>query len=396
MISYSYYEIDNRVKRYAETLVTKGWEVDVLSLSDKMKTSQYCLKGVNVYGIQKRTRNESNKLSYLLKILWFIAISALTLTKKHFKQKYNLIHIHSVPDFLVFAAIIPKFTGSKLILDIHDIVPELYCTKFGVKENTLIFKVLLFIEKLSTHFADHVIIANHIWHKKIINRSLSPKKCTVLLNYPDEKIFGIIKKNKSDEDFLLLYPGTLSKHQGIDVAIKAVAELKKIVPQIKFHIYGSGTDGLFLKQLTKSLCLSDTVQFFDPLPLEEIAQVMANADVGVEPKRNIGFSNEAFSTKTFEFMLLGVPVLVSDTDIHKYYLSPQSVQFFKAGDVNDFVNQLILLHNDKLLRNNLILNAKRFIRPLCWNNKEHEYQEIIADLLPQVSNSIVFPISPLK
>lgn len=68
-----------------------------------------------------------------------------------------------------------------------------------------------------------------------------------------------------------------------------------------------------------NLQLSDRILIKPPYPLREIAFVMANADLGVVPKRNDSFGGEAFSTKILEFMALGIPVVVADTKIDKCY-----------------------------------------------------------------------------
>jgi hypothetical protein len=101
-------------------------------------------------------------LVFLFRLLKFFFISSFLLTIKHIKNSYHLIHIHSVPDFEVFAALVLKLTGAKVILDIHDIIPELYISKFEMDENSFQFKLLSLIERLSVAFSDHVIIANHI------------------------------------------------------------------------------------------------------------------------------------------------------------------------------------------------------------------------------------------
>lgn len=383
MIAYSYYENDNRVRRYAETLVQKGWEVDVIALKSSIHQYPFRLKGVNVYGIQKRTKNESKKISYFIKIFRFLILSALILTKKHLTKRYDLIHIHSVPDFLVFVAIFPKLSGAKIILDIHDIVPELYCAKFGAKLNSFTFKILVFMESVSIAFSDHVIIANHIWHKRITERSVRPDKCSVVLNYPDEEIFGGITKSRTDDTFIMLYPGTLSKHQGIDVAIKALEKIKDKLPKLQFHIYGTGTDENYLKNLVDELGLSDRVKFFNPIPLEDIAKVMANADIGIEPKRREGFSNEAFSTKILEFMILGVPVIASDTEIHKYYLDSSILKYFEAGNVDDLSSCLEYFYINRTDREEYVQNANKFITTMYWSVRSKEYISIINKMLPQ-------------
>ena len=94
-----------------------------------------------------------------------------------------------MPDFLVFAAWYPKWTGAKLILDIHDIVPELFLNKFKVKPNSWLVKGLRVIERASAAFVDHVIVSNHIWSEKLIARSVPREKCSVFLNHVDQDHF---------------------------------------------------------------------------------------------------------------------------------------------------------------------------------------------------------------
>lgn len=381
MVAYTFYEEDNRVRRYAETLVDHGWNVDVFVLRTNGQSFKSVIKGVNVHRIQKRVLNEKGRLTYLYRTMKFLMKSFFLVSKKQLLNKYDIVHIHSIPDYEIFAAILPKFSGSKIILDIHDLVPELYTAKFIKKDNTFLFKVLLLLEKLSTSFADYVIIANHIWYERLIQRSVNDKKCSVIMNYPDEKIFGNTKRDRKDEDFLIVYPGALSKHQGIDIAIKAISILKNEIPQIRFHIYGDGTDKKYLQELAQTQMVTKEVKFFDSVPLEEIAQIMANADIGVEPKLKNSFSDEAFSTKILEFMLLRIPVIVSDTTVHQYYFDSKVVRFFEAGNYCKLAECIKLLYYDKELRKQYIQNANEFIEQMMWGKRKTEYMAIIKKLL---------------
>ncbi len=118
---------------------------------------------------------------------WFSA--SLLLTRRHLRRRYDLIHVHNMPDFLVFAAWLPKLTGAKIILDIHDIMPEFYASKFKKGENAFGIKVLKRIERASARFADHVIISNHLWLKPFVSRSAPERKCSVFINHVNQTIF---------------------------------------------------------------------------------------------------------------------------------------------------------------------------------------------------------------
>ena len=382
MLAYTFYENDNRVRRYAETLVEKGHKVDVIALKrERSKAKCGSLNGVKIFRIQKRSRNEKKKSDYIVRLILFLVRSSLFLTKKHLSQPYDIIHVHNMPDFLVFSAWYPKLTKSKIILDIHDIFPEFFLSKFKKNKNSLFYKMLILLEKACVRFADHVIVANHIWEKTLLSRSTTKEKCTTILNYPDPKIFTEQKKKKDTDKFTMLYPGSLNWHQGLDIAIKAFAIISNQVPEAEFHIYGEGPSKESLINLVAQYNLAGKVLLKTCLPLHEIAHEMAKADLGVVPKISNSFGDEAFSTKIFEFMALGVPVIVSDTKIDKFYFNDSLVKFFRSEDEKNLAESMLLLIKNKELKDRLVANASEFIKQNSWTVKEKEYLDIIDGLI---------------
>ncbi len=249
MIAYSFYETDNRVMRYAETLAQRGDHVDVLALDKEDAPREKVVGGVHVYRLQSREIDEKNRFAYAWRIMGFLLRAMVQVSRRHLHQKYDLIHVHSVPDFLVYAALLPKWMGTPVILDIHDILPEFYGSKFGVGPNTFTFRLLKAVEKSSATFSSHVIIANHIWQERLVSRSVKAEKCSVVMNSPDRSIFhanGNLHPAKSR--FILIYPGSVNRHQGLDLAIGAFGRIRDLVPQADFHIYGHGS-GDSLKKL---------------------------------------------------------------------------------------------------------------------------------------------------
>jgi glycosyltransferase involved in cell wall biosynthesis len=382
MVAYSFYESDNRVRRYAETLVNRGYDVDAVSLQQEGQPSFEIIRGVNVHRIQKRARDESGPFSYLRKVLTFFVRSALALTWQHGKARYDLIHVHSVPDFLVFATIIPRLMGARVILDIHDILPEFYASKFKVNERSLIFRLLLLVEKLSAAFSSHVIIANHLWHAKLTKRSVRPEKCTAIINYPVPSIFSHRARTVAvNGEVVMCYPGTLNRHQGVDLALRAMEMLRDKAPNLRFRIVGDGPQRKELKTMIKELNLEDRVFMEGSTPIEQVADIMANVDIGVVPKRNDSFGNEAFSTKIMEFMAMGVPVVVSKTRIDQYYFNQGMVQFFEPQSVADLTSKILELVQDATKYRALRANGLEFIRQNNWDVKENEYLDIVDRLL---------------
>jgi len=380
MVAYAVYECDSRLMCYAEALAKLGHTVDAIVLSGEEKESRDLVNGVNVLRILPRSQGTWTRYSYVKNVLSFFLRAMTLVTKRDLQKHYDVIHVHSVPDCLVFTGLIPKLRGAKVILDIHDLLPEFYISKFGATEKAFMCRALRGIERVSAGFADFVIAANDIWRDKLVSRSVPEKKCTALLSFPDRSLFRRNGRVRHDDKIIMMYPGTLSAHQGLDIAIRAFALIKDAVPNAEFHIYGNGPEKESLEALTRELCLEDRIKFKSSRPLRDIVPLMENADLGVVPKRNDGFGGEAFSTKTLEFMAMGVPVIVADTRIDRYYFSDSVVKFFSAGDVNSLAEAMLTVIRKPSVREDLVRNALRFIETNDWDSNKDKYLSVLTRL----------------
>lgn len=381
MLAYTFYDADNRVRRYAEALARRGDQVDAIALAREGQPAFEVIQGVRVYRIQKRVINESGPFSYLTKLLLFFFRSAWFLAKKQFTEPYRLIHVHSVPDFEVFATLVPHLMGARVILDIHDIVPEFYASKFRVGTNSFVFRALVWMERLSIAYSHHVIIANHLWYEKLIRRSVRSEKCTAIINYPDPSIFSRRDKRvRSGDEFVLCYPGTLSWHQGLDLAVDAVAELREEIPQLRLMLIGDGPEREKLKRLIHERGVEDRVSLTGLIPMEKVAEIMTTIDLGVVPKRADTFGNEAFSTKIMEFMAMGVPVLAARTRIDEYYFSNDLVEFFESGNAHDLAEKIRFLWLHPERRMQLAAASSVFIEKNHWDVRKDEYFALVDGL----------------
>ena len=382
MISHSVYTSDNRVRRYAESLVARGDRVDVFALRHSPDASnQEMIEGVRVLHIQHRAaKGEHSKLAYLWPLLRFFAVTSTRLTGRHFQQRYDIVHVHNIPDFLVFAAWYPKLTGVPVILDIHDIVPEFFASKFRVASTGMTRRLLVWMERASAAFADRVIIANHLWLDKYARRTGLNGRCTVFINHVDEKLFRCIPRTRQNGRRIVLYPGGLQWHQGLDIALHAFKQVATQLLAVEFHIYGDGSARESLVRLAADLGLNERVRFFEPRPAQEIARIMANADLGVVPKRADSFGDEAYSTKIMEFMAVGVPVIVSSTKVDRYYFNDSVVRFFESGNPDALAREMVALLRDDELRRRMTAQASKYAATHCWENRKGDYLRLVDAL----------------
>ena len=382
MISHSVYTRDNRVRRYAESLAARGDRVDVFALRQNRDTrNQQTIQGVRVFGVQDRAGKEKrSKLAYLWPLLRFLAVTSIRLTGRHLQQPYDIVHVHNIPDFLVFAAWYPKLTGVPVILDIHDIVPEFFASKFQVASTGITCRLLMWMERASAAFANRVIIANDLWLDKYARRTGVNGRCTVFINHVDAELFSYIPRTRQSSRKIVLYPGGLQWHQGLDIALRAFKQVASDLPAVDFHIYGDGSARETLVGLASDLGLKERVRFFEPRTVQEIATIMANADLGVVPKRADSFGDEAYSTKIMEFMAVGVPVIVSSTKVDRYYFNDSTVRFFEPGNPDALAREMVALLRDDQLRSSMTAQALKYAATHCWENRKGDYLRLVDSL----------------
>jgi len=389
-ISFSTYDTDLRVKRYAEAMIGTAETVQGIGLANGVVKQKVGMnKGVTVYYADAKRDGEKNRSAYFINLLKFAIKATFILLKNQFRFRYSIIHVHNLPDFLVFVTIIPKLLGTKVILDIHDIMPELYCERFKKPITSLLAKTMFCLEKISLHYADYVVVANELWRKKLITRTgIQPQKCTSILNYPNLSYYKAIAPDPARKELRLVYPGHLSYHHGLDIAIKAFSIVLQQVPDAQFNIYARTWVVEYRKELEALISKSDlgnNVLFHAAVSPEEIPKVYNDATIGVVPKRGGLFAGEAFSSKIFDFMAAGLPIVASKTPVDEYYFDDSMLQFFAMEDVDDMAQKILDLYHNPKRRVQLAENGKKFAAANNWEDKKKEYVAIVGSLLKKGS-----------
>ena len=398
MVTYSEYLSDARVTRYAEALAQRGDHVDVLSLRQfPGSPAVEVVNKVNIIRRQSRIgKTEKGITDYLMPILSFLVSCSWWIARRHREQPYDILHIHNIPDFLVFAGVYPRITGAKIILDIHDIVPEFYSSKFDVRQGSPMVSLLKLVERISSKQADHIIISNHLWLEKYSTRTGANGRCSVFINNVNTEIFHPRPQTRTDARFLIVFPGGLQWHQGLDIALRAFQKVSPQAPSAEFHIYGDGNMKEQLKSLAAELGLNGKVKFFEPIPVRRIAEIMSDANLGVVPKRADSFGNEAYSTKVMEFMSLGVPVIVSETKIDRYYFNDSVVRFFESGNHEALAEAILDVFRNRESSRQMAVRASAYAAENSWERRKVDYLTLVDQLGGTFSPTPTVEISPAE
>jgi glycosyltransferase involved in cell wall biosynthesis len=395
VVLYSYYANDPRPRREAETLRQAGMEVDVICLRENSREPKdEVINGVNVHRVSLR-RRRAGAFVYAFQYFWFLVNSFLLLTGWRFRKHYDLVHIHNMPDFLVFSALVPKLTGAKVILDLHDPMPELMVTIFGLKENSLVVRLLKWFERISIGFADRVFTVNLACKKIFSARSCPPEKIDVLLNVPDEDVFKF--RDSTDypprdlqKPFVIMYHGSLVERNGLDLAVEALRLAQKNVPAAQLHIYGGQTAYLdaVLENARKN-GLNGAVKHFGAKPHHEITQAIMACDVGIIPNRLNAFTEINTPTRIFEYLSLGKPVIAPRATGITDYFGPTDLIFFQLGDTPDLAKKIEFACREPEQVGEITRRGQAVYRKHCWSQEKHLLLNRVSGMLAEEEDCVL-------
>ena len=387
MIAYTHYPTDSRVRREAEALIERGDSVDVICLGNKGGAAIEVLNGVRMVKILIDRYRGSSTINYLLSYLTFFFTVLFKLAKLQKENGYQVIQVHTMPDFMVFTALIPKLRGIKVLLDVHDLMPELYQSKFGYKATHPIIRLITWAERLSIKFADRAM-AVHKPHLQVLCSHGNPaEKFTILLNLPDMKIFprGDFSQPRDGSKLELIYHGTVARRNGLETAIRAIASLKGDmgdIDDLTLRIIGDGDEILHLIDLVKELGLEDRVKIDKGMkPPEQLIPFIMNADVGIVPIFYDDFTKYMLPVKLLEYVMMGKPVICSRTETIQEYFSAEMVYFISPGSVSDLAAAIRFLYEHPEKRLDLVKNSEKFNQTYSWEKQKQAYYQVIDSLI---------------
>jgi glycosyltransferase involved in cell wall biosynthesis len=380
MIAYTNYRRDSRVRREAEALAACGDTVDFLCLKENDGSRDGILSGVRLVYLNISQYRGDSTLRYMLSYLTFFLLATFRIALEHAKNRYEIVHVHTMPDFLVFSAIIPKLFGAKVILDVHDLMPELYASKFGAGRASRAVKFLTFVERCSIAFAHGAIAVQKPHLDALVSHGNPPEKFLTLLNTPDERIFTrqAPAAPRRDGHFRMIFHGTISPRQGLEVAVRAVAIVRRKIPHLSFDILGDG-DGLAqLMRLTHELSLDDVVRFSGGyLPVDRLCGEIRSADLGLVPILNDSFTRYILPVKLLEYVFLGIPSITSRTPTIESYFDPSMVRYVEPGNVESLADAMYDLYSHPEKRRSLAENANRFNERFSWEKQRMQFSHFV-------------------
>jgi glycosyltransferase involved in cell wall biosynthesis len=380
LIAYTTYVHDGRVKRQAEALAARGDHVDVICLDSGHNDLH---DGVNVIGLKMPRYQGSSRSRYMSSYLRFFAKASWAALRRSLVQRYDIAIVCTMPDAAVLCALPAKMLGSRIALDIHDTMPELYQDKFGGRRGAILAKLLMLEERMSAGCADTVLAVHALHRARLIQAGVPAHKIRTVMNAPDPAIFSAVpsRRDRTHGAFTLACHGTLTRRLGLDIAIEAMALARPRIPGLRMIVIGAGEYLETIRQLVVQKQLERCVSFIDLVRINELPRLLAEADVGLSPNRASRASHLMLPVKLLDYMALGIPTIASRLRTIEHYFSERDVRFVEPGNVGEMAAAIEELYHDPARRAELALNARRAAERIGWPVQRAEYYRVIDALL---------------
>jgi glycosyltransferase involved in cell wall biosynthesis len=381
MIAYTNYEIDPRVVRAAEAAAEAGFDVDFIALRRGAQPSEEMVRGVRVIRVSQERFRGASRVQYLLSYLAFFVRCFVLSTSLFVRRRYRVIHVNNMPDVLVFAVLIPRLFGAKVILDIHDPMPETFGAKYGGANRNAVYRVLLLAERLSVWFASRTVTVNHpVREGVLLKHGYRADTIEVVANFADDRLFKPMPYPAIDGIVRFVFHGTILERYGLRTLVEAVAKVRRR-ERIHVRIIGEGDFSETLKRLIQEYGVGDVVDFVNRIyPLREIPSVLSDCHAGLVPLDITPISDFALPLKLIEYTCLGLPSVTVNSTAISYYLRPEECMLYSPGDSSALAEILDAIAEDpsrlEAYRKRLPAAQQR----MSWTVEKQRYVTMLREL----------------
>lgn len=317
----------------------------------------------------------------------FCLVMTMRLSLKAWRKRpFDVIQVCNPPDTLFLASLPFRLAGVKLVYDQHDLVPEMYLTKFESPKPALL-KVLRMLERLTYRCAHHVVATNESYaHLAATRGNVADDRMTVVRSGPDSRMMFRGEPEPEllrSKQHLLVWLGIMGGQDGADIVLDALALLRTTYGRddvgVAFLGFGDEYDNL-VRQTTE-MGLDDHVVFTGRVGPDSIRSYLSTASVGILPDPMSAYANLSTHNKTLEYMAHGLPVVASRLAETERTAAGAAV-FVAPGDAAAIARAVNELLDDADRRQVLgEIGRNRIVNEYCWRFQAIAYVAVFDRLL---------------
>jgi len=373
-----------RVVREARVALDAGFEVDVVAMANPDEPLRGEVDGARVYRLPPLRLSRSGPVSLVREYTGFTVHAILAVGRLHLGRRYDVVHVHNPPDFLVTAAVFPRLLGARIVLDIHDLAPELFAMRLGGRRwAPAAERVLRVVESAAVRLSDSVVTVHEPYRRELLARGVPDDKIVVLLNALDERLMPTEPVTSDDEGFRVVYHGSVTPHYGVELLVDAFATVAGQIPGARLEIYGPGDAVPAVRSRVQQRGVTELVHVDGlSLPQEEVLQRIRGASVGVVSLLPIERNKAALPSKLLEYVALGIPVVAPDVPAILESFSEHEIVYFHGGNATSLAEAIRSVAADPAgARRRAEAAMKRYRATYSWPIYAGRYVDLLEALI---------------
>jgi glycosyltransferase involved in cell wall biosynthesis len=371
---------DVRVRREINALADAGHEVTVICMRSPGSARRQRYGSVDIHRLPM-THRRGGLLRYAFEYVAFPLLAALYLAVLDLRRRFDLVQVNTIPDWLVFAALGPRLRGVPVVLDLHELMPEFFASKFGTTLRHPGVRALALLEQASIRFADRAVTCTDEMRDAFVSRGADPDRIDVVMNSSEEAIFDPEtfppRRGRRDDRFSLICHGTIEERYGLDTIIRALRLLDDRIPGLSLEIYGEGSYVRELRGMVEQFGLTDRVSFNGFVPNEELVAAIADADAGVVAMKRDAFRDLTHCNKMFDLITMRRPVICSRTTSVMASFPDDCFQYFEADDDADLARAIEEVFEQPHLGHRLVERAEEQNQAYRWLRQRERYLSLV-------------------
>lgn len=364
---------DRRVWQEATTLRRAGYDVSVICpRGEKQDTEPHAvIDGISIHRYGLRAAG-GGPLTYFSEYGSALKSTFSMLGRLQQSAPFDVVHACNPPDALICTALPARRGGAALVFDHHDLVPELFLSRFGGEG--LLYRATRLTERLAFRLADVVISTNESYREIAITRGRKrPENVFVVRSAPDTERFSQVPPDpalRNSKPYLLAYLGVMGPQDGVDHALRALSTLRSSRDDWRAVFVGGGDVLEAMRRLSAELDLSDLVEFTGRIPDDDVIRVLSSADVCLAPDPKNPLNDLSTMNKIVEYMSLSRPIV--SYDLREARVSAGDAALYaRANDVDDFARCIAMLLDSEELRQRMGVSGRRRVEnEISWARSE--------------------------
>lgn len=376
---------DRRVEREARSLIGDGHRIFLMARRGPGQPAEEIVDGVHVIRVPLPFQRKKAIADFIYFFFqrYFIIFHILWACRKH---RIDALHVHDLC-YAMATTLTGKLLRVPVVFDMHEHYTVMLKMSFEAKVYRK-FKPFAFIllallrieEKIACRWSRKVIVVADEHVERIESLGLARDNIVVVTNTEDVDYFLAFEIDESlakeyRDDFVILYLGGFSPHRGLETAIEAMPIILEQILNARLLLVGEGATRMELEQLVCDSGLGDRVTFAGFQPFKTLPTYIYLSSVCLIPHISTPHIETTMPNKIFQFMILGKPVVVSNTrPMMRIVNDAECGLIFEERNAKSLAETIIQLADDDM-RRRLGENARRAVED------RYNWKETVKTLL---------------